>query len=150
MQWTRGDSTVSTDPGRLDVPRLHALLATTYWATGIPSSVVARAVRGSMVFGVYQGTTQIGGARVISDRATFAYLADVIIDPAHRGHGVGSWLVACVLAHPELQGLRRWMLATRDAHDWYRRFGFTELSDSASFMERVAPDVHRRAGARPA
>ena len=129
---------VSTDPGRLDLEVVHGFLRDdASWSRGIPRAVVARAIAGSLPFGLYAPRgAQAGFARVVSDRATFAWLADVFVLPDHRGRGLGAWLVECVLAHPELQGLRRWALATADAHALYARFGFTALPDPALFMVR--------------
>jgi GNAT superfamily N-acetyltransferase len=98
-----------------------------------------------MVFGVYRGSEQVGFARVVSDRATFAWIGDVFIVDAYRGQGLGKWLMECIVTHPELQGLRRWMLATRDAHGLYAQSGFTELHDATRFMERWDRDIYKRA-----
>jgi GNAT superfamily N-acetyltransferase len=145
MERTRGEFAISTDPSRLDLSTIHRFLRGSYWAAEIPYAVVERAVAGSLPFGVYRGSTQVGFARVITDRATFAYIADVFIEDAYRGRGLGTWLIETILDHPELQGLRRWMLVTRDAHGLYRKFGFQEVRDPASVMERRDPDVYRRA-----
>ena len=130
--------TISTDRARLDIPRIHRFLSTeAYWAPGVGLDVVERSIANSVCFGVYAADgEQVGFARVVSDRATFAWLADVYIESAHRGHGLGKRLVATVLEHPELQGLRRWMLGTADAHELYRRFGFDGLKDVRRFMAR--------------
>ncbi len=106
--------------------------------------MVARAFQNSLAFGMYQGQEQVGWARVITDRATFAYLADVYVLEAYRGAGLSKWLMDVILAHPELQGLRRWMLATRDAHSLYARYGFLPLADPERFMERHFPDVYKK------
>jgi GNAT superfamily N-acetyltransferase len=129
---------ISTDPARLDIPRVHRFLSNeAYWSPGVPREVVERSIENSIPFGVYtEGGEQVGFARVVTDRATFAWLADVYIESAHRGHGLGKRLVAEVLEHPELQGLRRWMLGTADAHELYRRFGFDALKDVRRFMAR--------------
>ena len=145
MEWTRGELAISTDASRLDLAMVHAFLRGSYWAAAIPYEVVERAVAGSMPFGVYHGSRQVGFARVISDRATFAYIADVFIDEAYRGRGLATWLIGTILEHPELQGLRRWMLVTRDAHALYRKFGFEETRQPGNVMERRDPDVYRRA-----
>jgi GNAT superfamily N-acetyltransferase len=115
---------------------VHRFLSTeAYWSPGVPREVVERSIENSIPFGVYtEGGEQVGFARVVTDRATFAWLADVYIEAAHRGHGLGKRLVAEVLEHPELQGLRRWMLGTADAHELYRRFGFDALHDVERFM----------------
>jgi GNAT superfamily N-acetyltransferase len=133
---------VDTDPERLDLALIHGFLTRSYWASGIPFAVVRRSVRHSLCFGLYDGERQVGFARVVSDRATFAYLADVFVLESHRGRGLGKLLMAAVIAHPELQGLRRWMLATRDAHALYARFGFTPLPAPESFMQLHDPGVY--------
>ena len=135
---------ISTDKGKLDLPAVHRFLASAYWSPGVPFDIVQRAVEHSLVFGVYRGSEQIGFSRVITDFTTFAYLADVFILEAYRGEGLGTWLVQTIVAHPELQGLRRWLLATRDAHDLYRKVGFTPLNQPERFMEIWHPDIYRR------
>lgn len=143
--WQRGEYEISTDPARIDLERTHHFLSEeAYWSPGVPLDVVSRAVANSIVFGVYRGQTQVGMARIVSDKATFAWLCDVWIDPAERGHGLGKWLMECVKAHPDLQGLRRWMLATRDAHGLYAQYGYTPV-DPDRFMEIRDPDVYKRA-----
>ncbi len=120
---------VSTDPARLDLGRIHRFLSNAYWSPGIPRDVVQRAIANSLPFGLYEPSgTQIGFARAITDRATYAYLADVYVEVEHRGRGLGKFLIACVLQHPELQALRRWALATADAHGLYERHGFAPPS----------------------
>ena len=142
---------ISADPTKLDLDLIHKFLSEhSYWARGIPRDVVARSIANSLCFGVYalgnanpdSEWRQVGFARVATDRATFAYLADVFILPEHRGQGLSKRLMEAVLAHPHLQGLRRWMLATADAHELYRRFGFAELSQPDRFMHRHDPDVY--------
>ena len=123
----RGEYHISTNPEFLDVDAIHAALTRQYWCLGIPKSIVQRALEHSLCFGVYRGTVQIGFARVISDRATFAYLCDVYILEEFRGRGLSKWLMECVTAHPDLQGLRRFALVTRDAHGLYAQFGFEPL-----------------------
>jgi GNAT superfamily N-acetyltransferase len=129
---------ISTDKARLDLERVHRFLSTeAYWSPGVSREVVERSIENSICFAVYsEHGEQVGFARVISDRATFAWLADVYIEAEHRGHGLGKRLVATVLEHPELQGLRRWMLGTADAHELYRRFGFDGLQQVERFMAR--------------
>jgi GNAT superfamily N-acetyltransferase len=134
--WRRDEYLISTDASLLDLKVVHGFLSTSYWAAGVPESVVARSIENSLCFGVYRGEEQAGFARVVTDRATFAYLADVFVLEEHRGRGIGKWLVEVILSHPDLQGLRRWMLATRDAHDLYRKYAFTELGWPGIFMER--------------
>lgn len=134
---------------RLQVDVIHGFLVESYWAKGISRALVERAVAGSLCFGVYDletGGAQVGFARVITDRATFAYLADVFILESHRGRGLATRLMDAVIAHPALQGLRRWMLATRDAHGLYERYGFTPLAVPVRFMERHDPEVYGRRG----
>jgi GNAT superfamily N-acetyltransferase len=132
---------ISTDRSRLDVARVHRFLSTeAYWSPGVSRDVVERSIAGSICFGVYAPDgQQVGFARVVTDRATFAWLADVYVEQGHRGHGLGKLLVETVLGHPELHGLRRWFLATADAHELYRRYGFSELSDINRFMSRRDP-----------
>ena len=148
MEWTRDKFTVSTDKQRLEVDVIHRFLASSYWAEQIPRTVVQRSVDNSLCFGLFDGTAQIGFARVVTDRATFAYLADVFVLPEHRGHGLGKWLIECVATHPEFQGLRRWVLGTRDAHGLYKQFGFTPLKRPEIFMELHDQDVYRAGRAR--
>lgn len=139
---------VSTDQGLLDLDLIHGFLSQSYWARGIPRALVERAVRNSLCFGLYEGERQVGFARVVTDQATFAYLADVFVIESHRGRGLAKALVAAVVAEPRLQGLRRWMLATRDAHSLYARFGFEPLVDPGVFMQLHAPDVYATPEAR--
>lgn len=134
-EWHRGEYLISTDASRLDLEAVHGFLEGSYWAVGVPFEIVERSVENSLVFGMYRSEEQIGFARVTTDRATFAYLADVFVLEGHRGRGLGGWLVETVLSHPDLRGLRRWMLATRDAHELYRRHGFAVLVRPGIFME---------------
>ena len=127
--------TVSSDPRRLDVAVVHGFLTQSYWSPGIPRHVVERAIAHSICFGAYDGDQQVGFARVVSDRATYAYVCDVFVLPAHRGRGVGKLIMAAIMSHPELQGLRRWSLATRDAHGLYRHYGFGDLRHPERAME---------------
>ena len=127
--------TISTDPARLDREAIHRYLSTeAYWSPGVPRETVERSIDNSLVFGLYDGAAQAGFARVVTDRATFGWLADVYVLAEHRGKGLGKRLVKAVLAHPDLQGVRRMMLATADAHGLYRRYGFDELYAPARFM----------------
>ena len=136
QSWSRDGFQVSTDPARLDLDVMHGFLRGAYWSVGIERSVIERAVAGSMNFGLYDGEGQIGYARVVSDRATFAWMCDVFVLEPYRGRGLGRWLVSCVLGHPDLQGLRRWMLATADAHGLYRPFGFEIPAEPERLMAR--------------
>lgn len=135
---------VSDDPTRLDLDVIHGYLSRSYWSSGIPRETVERAARNSLVFGLYSPGGQVGYARVITDRASFAYLCDVFVLESHQGRGLGQWMMEVLLAHPGLQGLRRFLLATRDAHSLYARYGFQPLSVPSRFMERHDPDVYVR------
>lgn len=135
---------VTTDPTRIDREMVYRFLVDSYWAKGIPRDVFERSLAGALCFSVHDDGGQVGFARVVTDRATFAYLADVFVLPSHQGRGLGKLLMQTILAHPELQGLRRWVLATRDAHGLYARFGFTPLAQPDRFMERWDPEVYRR------
>lgn len=132
----RGEYVVSTDHRRLDLGTVHGFLKDCYWASGVPLEVVERSVENSLCFGLYRGDEQVGFARVVTDRATFAYLADVFVLDEHRGRGLGGWLMEVVVSHPHLKGLRRWMLATANAHGLYRPYGFAELGKPEIFMEK--------------
>ncbi|HZC23020.1 MAG TPA: GNAT family N-acetyltransferase, partial [Candidatus Binatia bacterium] len=124
------------DPARLDLDLIYAFLTNCYWAKGIPRDVVERSIEHSLCFGIYDGHgAQAGFARVISDFATIAYLGDVFVLESHRGRGLGKWMMQCILEHPALQGLRRWILLTRDAHELYRKFGFMPLKAPDRYME---------------
>ncbi|MGA9854714.1 MAG: GNAT family N-acetyltransferase [Gammaproteobacteria bacterium] len=131
----RGEYRISTDPARLDPVAIQAYLSRSYWAQGISLEIVQRALYNSLCFGLYHRDTQIGLARAISDYATFAYLCDVYVLEAHRGKGMGRWLIGGVMMHPQLQNLRRFSLATRNAHDFYRQFGFQPLVRPERVME---------------
>ena len=131
-----GEFVVSTDRARLDLNVIHGFLTTSYWAKGVPRETVARAIEHSLCFGVYDRSGgQVGFARVISDFATFAYVADVFVLETHRGTGLGKELMRAVVGHPGLQGLRRWSLSTLDAHGLYAQVGFTPLNFPDRYME---------------
>src|SRR5918996_1882583 len=132
---TNATLTITTDLSRLDLDVIHDFLAASYWAAGIPREIMERAVRHSLCFGAFDGDRQVGFARVISDYATFAYICDVFVAPAQRGRGVGKQLMAAIMAHPDLQGLRRWTLFTRDARGLYRKYGFGEPRYPERLME---------------
>jgi len=134
---------VTTDRSRLDLDVIHGFLTTSYWARGVPRDVVARSMEHSLCFGAFDEGRQVGFARVVSDRATFAYICDVFALESHRGRGVGKSLMAAIMSHPELQGLRRWTLFTRDAHGLYRQFGFGAAGQPERLMEVVARDPYR-------
>lgn len=145
---------ISTDPSLIDLDAVHRVLASVYWSEGIPRETVRRGIEGSLTFGVYDTSRprpgalraheQVGFARVITDTATFAYLSDVYIIDECRGRGLSKWLVETILAHPELQGLRRFCLLTRDAHGLYARYGFKPLEDPGRYMEIWYRDVYKR------
>jgi GNAT superfamily N-acetyltransferase len=140
-----GQYVISTDPLRLDLDVIHGVLRESYWSPGIPRELVRRAIDGSLSFGVYTtGGVQVGFARVVTDRATFAYLADVFVVTPERGRGLSKWLMSVIVEHPELQDLRRWLLGTRDGHGLYSKFGFTPLRAPERFMERHDPDVYAK------
>jgi GNAT superfamily N-acetyltransferase len=137
LELTQGEYSISTDPWRLDIDAIHANLTRSYWATGISKALVSQALQHSLCFGLYAGAAQIGFGRVITDKATFAYLSDVYVLEEYRGRGLGKWLMSVIVAHPDLQGLRRFSLATRDAQGLYLRFGFRPLAHPERHMEIV-------------
>jgi len=141
IECTRDGFTISTDKARLDVPAIHDFLANfSYWARNVPLSTVQKSIENSLCFGIYNDANkQVGFARVITDYAVFAYLADVFILESYRGRGLAKWLIACIVSYPELQSLRRWMLATKDAHGLYTQYGFNPLSKPERFMEASQP-----------
>ena len=145
-EWRRGEYLITTDPARVDLAVVHGFLSESYWAKGIPLETVRRAVEHSLNFSVYDGARQVGFARVITDYATFAYLGDVFVLETHRGRGLSRWLMEVIVAHPELQGFRRWVLLTRDAHGLYQQFGFKAIAAAERYMERWDPEVYRRGG----
>jgi GNAT superfamily N-acetyltransferase len=144
----REEYVISTDPARMDTVAIHAYLSRSYWAAGIPVETVRQALANSLCFGLFHGDSQVGIARVITDCATYAYLCDVYVLESHRGKGLGQWLMQVVTAHPDLQGLRRFSLATRDAHGLYEKFGFTALANPHSHMEIVRPGLYTGGGTR--
>jgi GNAT superfamily N-acetyltransferase len=145
MSQTIPDLEITTDLSRMDLDRVHDWLARkSYWAGRMPRAVFDRALRGSLCFGAIKSDATVAFARVISDRATFAYVSDVFVDPVHRGVGVGKAVMAAVVAHPELQDLRLWVLATADAHGLYARYGFSPLAVPQRYMERRDAEVYAR------
>jgi N-acetylglutamate synthase-like GNAT family acetyltransferase len=140
----KGKFVISTDKQRIDLGIVHRFLTESYWAKGIPREVVARSIENSLCFGVYGHGKQVGFARVITDYATYAYIGDVFVLESYQGDGLGKWLMECILRHPWLQGLRRWSLATMDAHGLYAKFGFTPLKTPERFMELHDPKVYQR------
>jgi GNAT superfamily N-acetyltransferase len=142
-EFLQGEFTISSDPVRLDLVWIHDYLTNeAYWARGISYKVFQKSVENSLCFGVYYQSSQVGFGRVISDYATLAYLADVFIDENQRGKGLGKWLVECILEYPELQGMRRWMLLTSDAHGLYEQYGFSPVLRPGNVMEKVAKFTH--------
>lgn len=140
MNWQRDGFTISTDKNSLDIEFIYNFLVNeSYWARGRTPESVQRSIDNSLNFGVYDGSRQIGFARVVTDFSTFAWLADVFIINEYRGKGLGVWLIEVITSHPKLQDFRRWLLATRDAHGLYRRVGFTELCEPSQWMERFNP-----------
>lgn len=135
---------VSSFREEMDFDVIHSYISNTYWAEGIPKETFKKALDNSLCFGVFSSEgKQVGFARMITDQATFAYLADVFVDEAHRGKGLSKWLMQEVHDHPSLQGLRRILLATRDAHSLYQQFGYTSLSSPATFMQKWQPDIYK-------
>jgi GNAT superfamily N-acetyltransferase len=132
---TRGQYSITTDPQKLDVDAIHAYLSRSFWAEGIPKDIVARSLANSLCFGLFDDAAQVGLARVVTDRATYAYLCDVYVLESHRTRGLGKWLIETVMAHPDLQGLRRFQLVTRDAHGLYSRHGFAAPAHPERHME---------------
>jgi N-acetylglutamate synthase-like GNAT family acetyltransferase len=134
---------IDTDRTRLDLDFIHRFLSSeAYWSLGIPRDLVERAISSSLCFGAYDGDVQVGFARVVTDYATFGYVADVFVVVDHRGQGIGRLLMSAITSHPHLQRLRRWMLVTRDAHELYRGFGFHELENPSRCMERVRKNAY--------
>ena len=158
IEHRRGEFLISTDRGRLDLDVIHGFLTNCYWAKGIPRETVARSIEHSLCFGVYDRSReqsprlakdarhgapeQVGFARVVSDFATVAYLGDVFILESHRGRGMSEWLMECIMQHPALQNLRRWILLTRDAHGLYAKSGFTPVKAPERYMELHDPSVY--------
>jgi GNAT superfamily N-acetyltransferase len=147
-QARRDEFLITTDAAQIDLDLVHKVLAGVYWSAGIPRDTVAKGIENSIAFGVYHmapGTRrQVGFARVISDKATFAYLSDVFVIEAYRGRGLSRWLMEVILAHPDLQGLRRFCLLTRDAHGLYSKFGFKPMPDPSRYMELWDPEIYAR------
>lgn len=141
-EWRRGEYIISTDNERLDLPVIHDFISNqSYWGQGREIETVQRSLDHSLNFGLFKNNQQIGFARVVTDFATFAWVADVFILEAHRRQGLSTWLMESILSHPDLQGFRRWVLATKDAHELYRRYGFKELKRPERWMERPDPQM---------
>jgi GNAT superfamily N-acetyltransferase len=141
---TMGEFTINTDKTKMDIPVIHRYITRSYWAEGIPFETVAKAVEGSLCFGVFHGDKQVGIARVITDAATFAYLCDVFIDESYRGRGLAKWLMETILQHESLQGLRRIALTTKDAHGLYSQYGFTPLPIPERWMMIQDADIYKK------
>jgi GNAT superfamily N-acetyltransferase len=137
------DYTITADQSRFDIAAIHAFLSQTYWSPGVPIEVIERATRNSLSFGILHGDAQVGFARVVTDKATFAYLADVYVLESHRGKGLSKRLLEFILAHEDLQGLRRFLLFTLDAHGLYKQYGFKEVQNPSRVMERFNPAPHK-------
>ena len=139
MEYKRDQFTISDDVSRLDINAICDFLSRAYWADKRPRDVIERSIQYSMNFGIYDGERQVGFSRVVSDRSVFAYLCDVFIHEDYRGQSLGKWMLECIMAHPDLQGIKRWCLLTGDAHGLYRQFGFTDLADPTRWMEKFDP-----------
>ncbi|WP_088331484.1 GNAT family N-acetyltransferase [Lacimicrobium sp. SS2-24] len=137
---------VSSDQKNLNFETIYGFISQSYWAKGIPRATMQKAIENSLVFGVYTDAgEQVGFARVTTDKATFAYLADVFVMDSHRGLGLGRLLMNSIVEHPDMQGLRRFMLATRDAHGLYAKYGFEPVGESPSLMQICIPDIYSQA-----
>jgi GNAT superfamily N-acetyltransferase len=141
----RGKFSITTDTAAMNLDAIHAYLSRSYWSEGIPKDLVRKAMEGSLCFALLDGAQQIGFARVITDRATYAYLCDVYVLESYQRQGLGQWLMETVMAHPDLQGLRRFGLVTRDAHSLYARFGFGPLANPGGYMEIARPGLYLEA-----
>jgi GNAT superfamily N-acetyltransferase len=149
MNWYKEKFIISDEKEKLDAEYIHDYLSTkSYWAENIPLETVKRSIDGSICFGMYENEKQIGFARVVTDNATFGYLADVFIDENYRAQGLSKWLMEVIMAYPELQGLRRWMLGTRDAHSLYEKFGFEPLENPKRIMHIYNADVYNKASGK--
>jgi len=144
MEWTKDDFIITTDKEKIDVHYVHWFLTNCYWAEDIPIETVNRSIEGSLCFSVVYLNHQVGFARVITDEATFAYLADVFIDENFRGKGLSKWLMEIIISYPTLQGLRRFLLATTDAHGLYAQFGFSSLTNTDRWMEVHKPNIYKQ------
>lgn len=143
LSWEKDGFTITTDKSKMDIDVIHGYLSRSYWAQGIPRVTVKKSMEGSLCFAVLNGSRQVGFARVITDKATFGYLADVFILEEYRGKGLSKWLMEKILGHPELQNFRRLLLSTRDAHGLYRQFGFKDLVSPENWMQVHNPEVYK-------
>ena len=144
MDFFKESYCISTDKSKLDIAFIHQFLSHSYWAENIPVAIVEKSIEHSMCYGVYENLQQIGFARVVSDCATFAHLADVFIDDKYRGRGLSKWLMQIIMADPELQGLRNFQLGTKDAHGQYTQFGFTQWEDTGRMMHIHVPGIYKK------
>jgi N-acetylglutamate synthase-like GNAT family acetyltransferase len=144
MTITKDKFVITTNKEKFDIDLIHSFLTRSYWAEGISKEIVQRSIDGALCFGVFDNDKQVGFARMITDKATFAYLADVFIIEEYRDLGLSRWLMEVIMSHPDLQGLRRMMLATRDAHELYKKFGFTPLTNTDRWMQIHNPDIYKR------
>ena len=143
MTVAKNQFTITTEKEKFDVEFIHSFLTRSYWAEGISKEVIERSIEGALCFGLFENDKQIGFARMITDKATFAYLADVFIIEEYRGRGLSKWLMEVIMSHPSLQGLRRMMLATKDAHGLYEKFGFTALNNVDRWMQINDPNIYK-------
>jgi len=137
INYTKGGFTVTTDKEKIEIDILHNFINQSYWANGRTKQTIITSIENSLCFSMFKGEKQIGFARVITDYATFAYLCDVYIEEDYRGNGLGIWMLECILNYPNLLDLKKWLLATRDAHELYRKFGFYSMSNPEKYMEIV-------------
>lgn len=144
MTIAKNQFTITTEKEKLDIEVIHSFLTRSYWAEGISKEVIKRSIEGALCFGLFENGKQIGFARMITDKATFAYLADVFIIEEYQGRGLSKWLMEVIMSHPSLQGLRRMMLATRDAHGLYEKFGFTALNHVDRWMQINDPNIYKQ------
>lgn len=145
LEWENDHYLLSTDKHKIELQVVHSYLCNeSYWARGIPIETVKRSIDHSLCFGIYYENKQVGFARIISDFTTFAYLADVFVLPAHRGKGLSKWLMQIIMSYPDLQGLRRFLLTTMDAHELYRQYGFAEYPQPERMMSRNVPDIYKQ------
>jgi N-acetylglutamate synthase-like GNAT family acetyltransferase len=144
MNFIKDRFIISTEKEKFDIDFIYSFLNRTYWAEGISREIVRRSIEGSLCFGLFENDKQIGFARMVTDKATFAYLADVFIIEEYRGRGLSKWLMEVIMSHPDLQGLRRIMLATRDAHELYKKFGFTPLNNVDRWMHIHDPGIYKQ------
>ena len=143
MDFIKDKFYISTEKEKMDIDLIHSFLTRSYWAEGISKKIISRSIEGALCFGVFENDKQVGFARMVTDKATFAYLADVFIIDEYRGLGLSKWLMEVIMSYPDLQGLRRMMLATRDAHELYKKFGFTPLNNVDRWMHIHHPDVYK-------